>query len=186
MRLLDLRLLRGLATEAAVRLRGAAPFRFPSSSRKAHPGTPRFWLETVEGGAALAAFLTAKSTLDRLERLTGRRWAPRRKGGTYLYYRQPSQSFGLHRDAPHCQLAMITCVFDQPGPGGDLVLYPGRCGESLKAILASPRKGARRIRLRAGESLLLDGRRIAHRVTPLGRGRLRVTSTACYRAARNP
>lgn len=182
-RLLRPGLLRNLAIEAADRSRLAAPFRFSSPSSAHHPGTPRFWLETAEGGSKLAAFLTGRATLKRLERVTGRRCTPCRSGGTYVYYRQQTQCFGLHRDAPHCQLALITCVYDKPGKGGDLVLYPGRGGESLKSILASPRRGARRIRLRAGESLLLDGRRIAHRVTPIGRGRLRVTATACYRAS---
>lgn len=182
LRLFPAPLFRRIAADARSRAGLAAPFHHVQGERR--PGTPGFWIETTEGGGVFARAVAAPSTLEALRRATGRRWLPRRRGGSYIYYRRTSQSFGLHRDRRQCGLAVITCLADRPGRGGDLVLYPRRAGESLAAILASPRRGAFRIRLKPGESLLLDGRRIAHRVTRLGRGRLRITAATCYYAAR--
>lgn len=142
----------------------------------------RHWLETAEGGPVFRALVKSRSLLDRLRRLTGRRWVPDEKKGTYLYYRRPTQSYELHRDNPHCELVLLTCLYSRPGRGGQLVLYPGRNGESLRAIARTPRRGARLVPLKAGETLVMDGRVIAHRVTRLGRARIRVTAARCFQA----
>jgi len=141
------------------------------------------WVETVAAGEALSRVVRSRGFLDRLARLSGRRWVPDPKGkGTYLYYRRPAQSFRLHRDGDHCEFVVLTCLLSRAGRGGDLILYPGRNRESLAAIRRSPRRGAVRIRLKAGESLLMDGRAIAHRVSRLGPGRVRVSAARCFRA----
>jgi hypothetical protein len=139
------------------------------------------WVETVPAGAALSRVVRSRRFLDRLARLTGRRWVPDpKRKGTYLYFRRPGNSFKLHRDGDHCEFVVLTCLLSRPGRGGDLILYPGRHHESVAAIRRSPRRGAVRIRLKAGESLLMDGRGIAHRVSRLGRGRIRVSAARCF------
>jgi hypothetical protein len=156
--------------------------RFARAKSGVYRSKRKSWMETAEGGPVFRALARSRGLLDRLRRLTGRRWRPDRKKGSYLYYRRPTQSSALHRDNAACELVLLTCLYSKPGPGGQLVLYPGRNGESLPAIARTPRRGARIVRLRAGETLVMDGRRIAHRVTRLGRGRVRVTAARCFRA----
>jgi hypothetical protein len=114
--------------------------------------------------------------------LTGRRWEHRGGAGRYSYYRQPYHFQALHRDVLDCELSVITCLRDDPGPGGDLLLFPGRVDEPLAQVRATPGAGMVTLRLRPGESLVFFGRAVPHAVTPVGPGRARITVPACYRA----
>jgi hypothetical protein len=145
-------------------------------------GPPVHWLETAEGGPALGAFLGSPPGLAALARLTGRRWEHRGGAGRYSYYRQPYHFQALHRDVLDCELSVITCLRDDPGPGGDLLLFPGRVDEPLAQVRATPGAGMVTLRLRPGESLVFFGRAVPHAVTPVGPGRARITVPACYRA----
>jgi hypothetical protein len=141
-------------------------------------------LETADGGPVLGAFFGGQATLDAIARLTGRawRWVHFREFGNYNYYRQPYHFNGLHRDREFCELSVVTCIHDDSGPGGDLVLFPGRCEESLPAIRATPEEGAVWLRLHPGESLVMCGHAVAHAVTPVAPGQTRITAAACYQA----
>jgi hypothetical protein len=149
-------------------------------------GAPDRWLESAVGGPRLAAFLHAPPTLALLRRLTGLDWTPSGAEGTYSYYRRAGHHLGLHRDVDECDLAVITCI-QAAGPATDdagvLVLYPGRAKEPLSAIRAEPMRGAVPVRLASGESLVLLGGAIPHRVLPLGEGHLRIVAPLCYRVA---
>lgn len=140
-------------------------------------------LETAEGGPVLAAFRAGDATLRALERLTGCRWQPLREEGSghYTYYRQPFHFNGLHRDVGACEISVVTCIHDEPGAGGDLILFPGRAHESLTAIRADPEGGVV-MRLEPGESLVIFGRLVPHCVTPVGPGRTRIVTAFCYRS----
>jgi hypothetical protein len=83
---------------------------------------------------------------------------------------------------PDCELSVITCLHDTPGPGGDLLLFPGRVDEPLAAIRATPDRGVVTLRLRPGESLVFFDRAVPHAVTLVGAGRARITVPACCRA----
>ena len=132
----------------------------------------------------LADFITAPELSNTLHRLTGQRWVPRSSSGfVYTYYQTVGHNNGLHRDVEPCELSLVTCVDDQPGAGGDLLLYPRRVSERLSAIRATPDDGCVRLRLQPGETLVMFGREIAHRVTPVGPGRTRVTASICYTRA---
>ena len=77
----------------------------------------------------------ADSTLEVLEHVTSIRLVPENDQGTYKYYRQPAHYFGLHRDRKECKVAVITCLHHDPGPGGELAVYPDRsdCSSSVYA-----------------------------------------------------
>jgi hypothetical protein len=177
-RILTKRQLQKLAAEVRKSSRRAAQsFRVEPSKDGRITG---FSVEMADGGRALDSFLTGKKTLAVLKRLTGLRWRPRNTHGRYTLYRRPSHYFGVHRDVKECEITVITCIRQDAGPGGDLVLYPERSKETVRAIARSSEKRAVRLRLAAGESLVMRGTVIAHRVTPMGRGQTRITEALCY------
>ena len=176
--------LRLLADEARRCMSAAAPYGSAVPAPDDRESSPECWYDTAKGGSLLADFITAPELSNTLHRLTGQRWVPRRSSGfVYTYYQTVGHNNGLHRDVEPCELSLVTCVDDQPGAGGDLLLYPRRVSERLSAIRATPDDGCVRLRLQPGETLVMFGREIAHRVTPVGPGRTRVTASICYRRA---
>lgn len=134
------------------------------------------------GRRLLADFVTAPELLDTLYKLTGQRWAPRNSAGfSYTFLRTAGHNNGLHRDVEACELSLVTCLDHQPGDGGDLLLYPERVAEPLSAIRATPEQGCVRLRLQPGETLVMFGKEIPHRVTSIGAGRTRITVATCYK-----
>ena len=147
-------------------------------------GQPARWLDSAVGGFELAAFFTGAPVLALLATLTGLSWAPLGNQGIYSYYRRPGHNLGLHRDAPDCTVAVITCLVDDgPDAGGDLVVYPGRAAARLADIRRDPDTGAHQLRLEPGESAVLLGGLVPHRVTAVEQGRTRIVAPLCYRAA---
>ncbi len=149
-------------------------------------GSPERWLESAPGGDALKAFYGSPSILDLLQRLTGLAWTQSGLIGTYSYYRRPGHHLGVHRDIDECDLAVITCVHDSSrsaaGLGGSLCLYPERTGDTLAELRARPDDGAEYVQLEPGQSVVLLGGLVPHRVLPVGEGHVRIVAPLCYRA----
>jgi hypothetical protein len=181
-RLLSEEGLRLLANEARSGLCAARPWGKAVPATDDQENVAESWMEGANAGPLLLKFIAAPEMLDSLYRLTGQRWRPRRRTAwAYAYHRARGHNLGLHRDHPSCELAVITCIDDQPGEGGDLLLYPQRVTEPLSAIRATPDQGCVRLRLRPGDTAVMFGNEIPHRVTPmLGEGRTRITAAVCY------
>jgi hypothetical protein len=181
MRLLSTEGLRLLADEARECMRTARPYGSALPATDEEQSLAESWYDTAKAGPLLAEFVCAPELLDALHCQTGQRWVPRRNAGfVYGYYRTPGHNMGLHRDHATCELSLVTCIDDQPGEGGDLLLYPQRVGEPLSAVRATPDVGCVRLRLQPGETLVMFGKEIPHRVTSIGPGRTRITAAICY------
>ena len=105
--------------------------------------------------------------------------------GSFSYYTRPGDFLGLHRDVETCDISVITVLHDESSSmsrGGALVLYPGRITDALSAIRARPYVGAQTIKLSLGQTLVMFGGVIAHRVLPVVQGQRRVVSVLCFRA----
>ena len=140
---------------------------------------------SAPGGRSLQALYHAPQVRELLRSLTGLAWRTTGYAGAYSYYRRPGHHLGLHRDIETCEIAVITCVRDDrpwPGsPGGVLHLYPSRAGEPLDAIERSLDHGAVEVRLAPGQSLVLLGGIVPHRLTPVGERQTRIIAPLCYR-----
>jgi hypothetical protein len=170
-------------------------------------GDPDRWLESATGGPLLQEFYNSQKVGSALIELTGVRWKTAGGAGTFSYYRRAGHHLGLHRDLELCDLAVITCVYDdaprlfggpaepaprlfggpaEPAPreasSGVLCLYPSRTSETLEAIRADDH-GAMHIRLAPGQSLVLLGGVIPHRLLPMKPGHTRIVAPLCYQAA---
>jgi hypothetical protein len=90
----------------------------------------------------------------------------------------------LHLDVEKCDLVLITCLRDESNPNhasGALAAYPSRRTESIAAINANPRHEVETIKPRPGESVLMLGGYVPHRVLPVSSGQNRVISVICYK-----
>jgi len=147
-------------------------------------GDPDRWLEWAPGGPALLAFYRAADTLELLRRLTGVEWAPSGTDGTYSYYVKAGHHLGLHRDIEVCDIAVITCLHDDAPEGiglaGTLCLYPDRTRERLSSIRGSLERGASYTRLEPGQSLILLGGMVPHRLVAMAKEHRRIIAPLCY------
>jgi hypothetical protein len=147
-------------------------------------GQPDRWLDVAVGGPRLKDFFCSSPVLEVLADLTGASWMPHGTQGTYSYYRAEGHYLGVHRDAAGCDLAVITCLSDTtPHAGGNLVVYPGAATRPLGSVRADPAEGAHTLRLRPGESAILLGSLVPHRVAPTTAGQVRVVAPLCYKLA---
>ena len=69
---------------------------------------------------------------------------------------------------------------------GGLAVYPGMLGAPLSRIRAEPERGMALIKARPGQSILLLGGLVPHRVEPLGSSGQRVISALCFQATAPP
>ena len=65
---------------------------------------------------------------------------------------------------------------------GALLLYSGRMGEPLSAIRARPNDGAHCVKLAAGQTIMLFGGLLPHRLLPTATGQVRIVSVLCFAA----
>ena len=148
-------------------------------------GDPDRWLDSAPGGPALHAYYHAPHLLELLRSLTGLSWRTTGEAGSFSYYRRPGHHLGLHRDIETCELAIITCLRDdRPSPGsagGVLCLYPSRSADRLADIQESLDTGPVEVRLAQGQSLVLLGGIVPHRLTPVTEGQARIITPLCYR-----
>ena len=110
--------------------------------------------------------------------------APSGKRGTYSYYLRPGDFLGIHRDILACDVAVITCLIDgvqKSHDSGSLCLYPDRFTEPLSNVRSTPEKGAFKLHLAAGQTIVMYGGLIPHTLLPVSGGESRVVSVLCYR-----
>lgn len=138
------------------------------------------------GGALEQDRLYADPEIARkLSVLVGLPVTPSGNRGSYSYYGGDGDFLGLHRDVNSCDLTLITVLADptaRDDPRGGLLAYPGRCGERLSSIRATPHDGARVLKPPVGSSILIAGGEVAHRVLPMPPGPERVVSVLCFEA----
>lgn len=146
-------------------------------------GDPDRWLESAPGGSTLDTFAGTPDMLRLLRRATGVTWEPAGPG-TWSYYRREGHHLGVHRDLAVCDLAVITCVRNEGGgtSSGVLRLWPTRARESLNALRGEDHGGID-VHLEAGDTILLLGGVVPHRVLPMAPGHVRIVAPLCYRVS---
>lgn len=121
---------------------------------------------------------------DFIAKETGSTVVPTGYHGTYSYYVRDGDFLSLHRDTNTCDLAVITCLYDnavEGSDGGKLCLYPNRTHESLAYIQTTPDQGQVSVRLNPGVTIFLLGGLVPHYVTPIAHGQTRIISAMCFR-----
>jgi hypothetical protein len=152
-------------------------------------GMPPRALRSAGGGVVQDALYAAPGLHALLSAQCGAHIVPSGNRGSYSYYVQPGDFLDTHLDVDTCDVTLITVLHDDTDPRdprGGLAAYPGMLGAPLSGIRAAPERGRALIKARPGQSILLLGGLVPHRVEPLGPAGQRVISALCFRAAAPP
>jgi hypothetical protein len=184
--LVDARMRREMLSEAVALLPHATRCEVTvSDGEEQRGGKPRRRFINAQGGPLQQAFNTSLAVLDFLRGLTNGALTFTGEIGTYSYYMDPGDYLDIHRDILTCDVAVITCLHDRATDGGDdgrLCLYPERLSEPLSQIRATPRRGAVKVRVEVGQTIVLYGGIVPHALMPVAEGQARIVSVLCYRA----
>lgn len=162
------------ATEACVIADEAAEWR---------GGIPARAFLTASGGPVQDAFYAADWLAGILSQLTGRLCAPTAGRGTFNYYARPGDHLALHRDVESCDVAVITCLIrrdPERAGGGYLLLYPECAGLPLTQARRAG-AAATPVDLAEGQTLIMLGGEVPHRLLPVGDGQERIVSVLCFK-----
>ncbi len=148
-------------------------------------GMPARALQTSGGGPVQDALYAAPWLHAFLSAQCGVPIAPSGNRGSFNYYVRPGDFLATHLDIDTCDVTLITILQDDTdprNPAGALAVYPGYMSVSLRRLRreANPRPAV--IKARAGQSVLLLGGLVPHRVLPLVGAGQRITSALCFRA----
>lgn len=177
-------LLRGLRIEAQAARRGAAEARvIDDRPAEWRGGVPARAYLSAPGGPVQDAFYAATWLAEILSGVAGRGCIPTARRGTFNYYLRPGDHLALHRDVEGCDVAVITCLLRRAAPradGGQLLLYPGCAHMPLTAARQAGSMPVP-VDLREGETLVMLGGAVPHRLLPLAGSQERVVSVLCFR-----
>jgi hypothetical protein len=149
-------------------------------------GVPRRALQTAPGRAVQDGLYASPWLRAVLSAQCGTPVEPSGNRGSYSYYVQPGDFLDTHLDIDTCDVTLITVLYDDIDPddsAGALAVYPGAFAAQLGAIRAAPEEGVAYIKARAGESIVILGGLVPHRVVPLPARGQRVISALCFQAA---
>jgi len=78
-----------------------------------------------------------------------------------------------------------TVLFDSGSDdqGGALVVYPDRMTEPLSCLRAAPNDGAVAVSMNAGDTIVMYGGLLPHRIRRTATGQARIVSVLCFRPA---
>lgn len=156
-----------------------------SSNEEGRGGNPARKFLGCHGGYVQDAIYQNPWVLEFLRTQTVDSLSPTGGRGTYSYYTRLGDFLDLHRDIETCDVAVITCLHDSrtgESRSGNLVLYPGRMYEPLSLIQANPTRGAIELNLRPGQTIVMYGGIVPHKIIPVFEGQVRIVSVLCYRA----
>ena len=148
-------------------------------------GLPPRKLLAAGGGGVQDSLYTAPALSCLLSELIGTPVRPSGNRASYSYYCRACDHLALHRDVSQCDVSVIAVISDNTGAnqgGGELVVYPDRMQEPLSHIRINPEHGAVRLKLVAGETVILAGGILPHLVTPVADGQYRIVAPMCFEA----
>jgi len=182
-RLLHDDLFAGLRAEAIERYAEATESRAEASDDEPwRGGSPARRFLSASGGPVQDAFYHAQEIGEAIADLGGVAIRPAGARGSFSYYVRPGDHLAIHRDIVHCDLAVITCLYEtHPAAStGKLVVYPGRSAETLQSIRATPNQGCMPLTLLPAQTAMLFGGIVPHQILPLAGEQMRIVSVLCF------
>jgi len=179
-------LLRQLQLEAMACWPRAARQDVGEEDPKERGGMPPRRFFTAGGGPVQKAMYDAVWMHRTLESVVGVPVETTGSQGTYSYYVEPGDYLDLHRDIVTCDIAAISLLFNDgamAGEAGSLCIYPKRCREPLASIRKDIDRDAYLVQPEVGQTVVLMGGVVPHRVLPVPPEQRRIISVLCYRAA---
>lgn len=153
---------------------GPARSRMPRRALSSSPGGPV--QDTFYADPWLQAFVTGQAGVP---------VTPSGNRGSYSYYERPGDYLDLHLDVYDCDVTLITVLHDDTDPydtSGGVAVYRDSVGQPLESIRANPDRGMTVVKPTPGQSLLILGGLVPHRVLPFGTSGCRIVSPLCFQA----
>jgi hypothetical protein len=157
-----------------------------SDGTEGRGGLPARALQTATGGPVQDALYASAWLHHYISQQCGATIQPSGNRGSYSFYVHPGDFLDLHLDVDRCDVTLITVLHDDIPPqdsSGGLVIYRGMVDVPLSHIRLHPDRGAELVKAQPGQSILILGGMIPHRVLPLGTAGQRAISVLCFRAS---
>jgi hypothetical protein len=145
-------------------------------------GMPGRALSTAGGGLVQDAWYLSSTLRNSVSELCGGPMRPSGNRGSYSYYLEPGDFLGLHLDVVTCDVTIITVLDDtSPDHGGALAVRRSDREVGLSHLRRVVSTSEEVIKVVPGQSIVIQGGVVPHRVIPLGAGQ-RVISALCFEA----
>jgi hypothetical protein len=151
------------------------------NTEQARGGTPRRHLTSVNGGPFQQGLYLHRDLIRLLSKCVGAPVRPCGECATYSIY-ESGDFLDVHRDIPSCDIALISCVFDNnpSDDGGAIDVWFDDALTPLDVLRRGEGKPPARVAPRGGHTMLPHGGIMPHRVRRMAPGRLRVVSLMCF------
>ena len=154
--------------------RGPDRCRTPSRSLASGPGGP--FQDAYYAAPWLSAFVSEE---------VGAPVSPSGTRGSYSYYERPGDHLSLHVDVHGCDVTLISVLHDDSAPhdpGGAVLVHRSCVGTPLDEIEARPGVPGELVRAVPGQSILILGGLVPHRVLPRHGPGTRIVAPLCFTA----
>lgn len=175
-------LLQALAQEAQQGRSSAYQHPAGADTEQVRGGTPARQLESVDGGPLQQALYQNPELIALVSGYVNTPVRPCGSQASYTIYRSAGAHLDVHRDVGGCDLTLITCLQDgqADAEGGCTEAWLEDALTPLDTLRAGGGGPVTRLALRPGQSMLLHGGVLPHRILPIGSGRVRVVSLMCF------
>jgi len=145
-------------------------------------GTPARQMIGVDGGLCQSAIFGSPDLAAFVAGEVDAPAVPCGKQASYTIYAGPDAYLDIHRDVTGCDVALITCLHDSDAQarGGAIDFWPEDLATPLVELRARPDRRRARFSLEPGDSLLIHGGVLPHRIPPADADRLRIVSLMCF------
>jgi hypothetical protein len=145
-------------------------------------GTPARQLLSVDGGPIQQGLYAHPDLLALVAGYVGSPVRPCGTQASYSIYRDAGAHLDVHRDVVGCDLALITCLYDNdPGAaGGCTEVWFDEGLTPLDRLRQGTGSRPTQLALLPGQTMLLHGGVLPHRILPTEAGRLRIVSLMCF------
>jgi hypothetical protein len=148
-------------------------------------GEPARLVRCVDGGPAQTALFNAPALHKFITQQIGARVRPCGGRATYSIYADEGAHLDIHRDIPGCDVALIACLQDSEpdDAGGAIEIWLDHPVTPLDEVRSGAAGHGTRFTIAPGQTMLLHGGVLPHRIPPIRAGRMRVVSLMCFELA---
>ena len=145
-------------------------------------GAPAREVVCVEGGPVQDELFASAPLQQFVANQVGLPLQPCGARASYSIYTGPQSHLDIHRDVSGCDIALVTCLRDSHPFAGDgaVDLWLDDLTTPLSEIRSYTEHGRSRLALAPGDSMLIHGGLIPHRIPKPGINRMRVVSLMCF------
>jgi len=145
-------------------------------------GTPARAIQSVAGGPVQDALFVSRALSTFVAQQVRAPIRPHGMRASYSIYAGEGAHLGIHRDVRGCDVALITCLHDSEpnAQGGAIDVWFDQAATPLNEVRDSCDVGYIRLALQPGQTMLMHGGVLPHRIPPLCGDRVRIVSLMCF------